>query len=66
MAVTKTAGQTFHIETELKETLRSAAERGCRSIANWRGREDSGVCGRAGVAITEATRSPLNKKTANK
>ena len=53
MAGTKTATLTFRIDPNLKEALRTAAEREHRSIANMVEVMIRDYCGRVGVAITE-------------
>ncbi len=54
MAGTKTATLTFRIELGLKESLRTAAEREHRSIANMVEMMILEYCGRNSVAIPES------------
>jgi hypothetical protein len=62
MAITKTTTLTFRIEPNLKEALRTAAEREHRSIANMIEVMIRDHCARIGVLITETPAPVTDKK----
>ncbi len=68
MATAKTTTLTFRIEPELKEALRTAAEREHRSIANMVAVLIMDYCGRNGIAIptmddlSDGSRRPVKRK----
>ena len=66
MATAKTATLTFRIEPELKEALRTAAEREHRSIANMVAVLIIDHCERNGIPIAEIPAAASRRTTSGK
>ena len=62
MATAKTTTLTFRIEPELKEALRTAAEREHRSIANMVAVLIRDYCGRNGIEIEEVDTASSSRR----